>query len=61
LAQGRRQSLLIYFYGEKVMEFKVRLTATKKAHRVTVRKDAGYKRVKIRGRKRWIKAVKAAA
>lgn len=38
------------------MEFKVRLTRSKKNYRTIARKDAGYVRVKIRGRKRWVKS-----
>lgn len=37
------------------MEFKKRLVQTTKKAGVTAKKDNGYIRVKIRGRKRWLK------
>lgn len=42
------------------MEFKNRLTRKTKALYAIARKDAGYVRVKIRGRKRWVKCEKKA-
>ncbi|GHT08119.1 hypothetical protein FACS1894139_17400 [Planctomycetales bacterium] len=41
------------------MEFKVRLGRRKKLQHAIARKDHGYVRVKIRGRKRWVKAAAA--
>jgi hypothetical protein len=38
------------------MEFKLRLTRKKKAQKVKNRENAGFKRIIIRGRKRWVKA-----
>ncbi len=44
------------------MEFKVRYIKKKKAQKVRNREEAGFVRVKVRGRKRWIrKAAPAAA
>lgn len=43
------------------MEFKLRLTRKKKAQKAKNREAAGFKRVKIRGRKRWLKAPAAKA
>ena len=42
------------------MEFKGRKTQKEKALYKIARKDAGYVRIKIRGRKRWVKAEKKA-
>ena len=41
------------------MEFKLRLIKKKKAHKVKNREAEGFQRVKVRGRKRWIKVKKA--
>ncbi|MDR0361705.1 MAG: hypothetical protein LBJ46_03315 [Planctomycetota bacterium] len=38
------------------MEFKLRLTKKQKAQKTKNREIAGFKRIKIRGRKRWVKA-----
>lgn len=38
------------------MEYKIRYVQKQKAHKVKNRRDAGYVRIKIRGRKRWVKA-----
>lgn len=43
------------------MEFKIRLIKKKKAHKVKKRESEGFQRVKIRGRKRWVKAKKVEA
>lgn len=43
------------------MEFKIRLCHKKKAAGVTAKKDNGYIRVKVRGRKRWVKPAKPIA
>lgn len=41
------------------MEFKLRLIKKQKAHKVKNREAEGFQRIKIRGRKRWIKTKKA--
>ena len=41
------------------MEFKLRLIKKQKAHKVKNREDAGFQRIKTRGRKRWVKVQKA--
>ncbi len=38
------------------MEFKVRCTRKKKAQKIRNRQEGGFVRVKVRGRKRWVKA-----
>lgn len=38
------------------MEFKLKLNKKKKAAAARSKKEQGYKRIKIRGRKRWVKA-----
>ena len=38
------------------MEFKIRYIKKKKAQKAKNRQEAGFVRVKVRGRKRWIKA-----
>lgn len=43
------------------MEFKIRYNKKKKAQKIRNRQDAGYVRVKVRGRKRWLKAAPAEA
>ncbi len=43
------------------MEFKVRYTRKKKAQKIRNRQEGGFVRVKVRGRKRWVKAKTAAA
>ncbi len=43
------------------MEYKQRQVKNKKGKKATARKDAGFKRIKIRGRKRWVKTEKKAA
>ena len=43
------------------MEFKLRLIKKKKAHKVKNLEAGGFQRVKVRGRKRWVKAKKADA
>lgn len=40
------------------MEFKLKLNKKKKAADARVKKEQGYKKIKVRGRKRWIKAAK---
>ncbi len=42
------------------MEYKIRYIKKKKAQKVKNREDAGFKRIKVRGRKRWVKSVKPA-
>ena len=42
------------------MEYKLRYIQKKKAHKVHNREAAGYVRIKIRGRKRWVKSAKPA-
>lgn len=42
------------------MEFKLRLIKKKKAQKVRNRENEGFKRIKIRGRKRWVKVQKVA-
>ncbi len=42
------------------MEFKLRLMRKKKAQKVRNRENEGFTRIKIRGRKRWVKVQKAA-
>ena len=37
------------------MEFKIRCIKKKKAHKVSNREEAGFVRIKVRGRKRWVK------
>lgn len=43
------------------MEYKVRYTKKQKAQKERNRRENGFVRVKVRGRKRWIKAKPAAA
>ncbi len=43
------------------MEFKVRYVKKKKAQKTRNRQEAGFVRVKVRGRKRWVKGPAAAA
>lgn len=43
------------------MEFKQRLIRKRKTEQKRARKELGMKRVKIRGRKRWISATKKTA
>ncbi len=43
------------------MEFKLRLIKKKKAEKTRNREAQGFQRVKIRGRKRWVKAKKVEA
>ncbi len=43
------------------MEFKVRYIKKKKAHKVRNREEAGFVRIKVRGRKRWVKKSAPAA
>lgn len=43
------------------MEFKLRVGKKQKETKVRNRIDAGYKRVKVRGRKRWVKPAAGAA
>lgn len=38
------------------MEFKIRHVKKQKAHKVKNREEAGFVRIKIRGRKRWVKS-----
>lgn len=42
------------------MEYKVRYHKKQKAHKIKNRQESGFVRVKVRGRKRWIKAKPAA-
>ena len=41
------------------MEYKIRYIKKKKAQKVRNREEAGFVRVKIRGRKRWVKTTPA--
>ncbi|MCC8167651.1 MAG: hypothetical protein LIQ31_16310 [Planctomycetes bacterium] len=41
------------------MEYKIRYMKKKKANKARNRQEAGYVRVKVRGRKRWIRATPA--
>lgn len=43
------------------MEFKKRLTQKRKGSMVRAKKEEGFIRVKVRGRKRWIKPEKQSA
>lgn len=43
------------------MEFKLRLKKKQKANKVRNREINGYKRIVVRGRKRWIKTKKETA
>ncbi len=43
------------------MEFKLRLIKKKKAHKVKNRESGDYQRIKVRGRKRWVKVKKVEA
>ncbi|MHC4870549.1 MAG: hypothetical protein ACYTFY_01765 [Planctomycetota bacterium] len=43
------------------MEFKRRLLKKNKSRQAKLRKQAGFGRVKVRGRKRWIKVAEVAA
>lgn len=43
------------------MEFKKRLVRATKRADVVAKKESGFVRIKIRGRKRWVKAVKTEA
>ena len=43
------------------MEYKVRYIKKQKAKKIKNREEAGFVRVKIRGRKRWVKAKPAVA
>lgn len=43
------------------MEYKIRYIKKKKAQKIRNREDAGFVRVKIRGRKRWVRTKPAAA
>lgn len=43
------------------MEYKIRYHKKQKAQKVRNRLDAGFVRIKVRGRKRWVKAKPAAA
>ena len=38
------------------MEFKLRLNQKKKRAAAKSKKEQGFKRIKVRGRKRWVKA-----
>lgn len=38
------------------MEFKLRLNKKRKNLNVLAKKEAGFQRIKVRGRKRWVKA-----
>lgn len=38
------------------MEYKLRYIQKKKAQKIKNREEAGFVRIKIRGRKRWVKA-----
>lgn len=38
------------------MEYKIRYIKKKKAQKTRNREDAGFVRIKVRGRKRWVKA-----
>lgn len=41
------------------MEFKLRLIKKKKAQKIKNRENEGFQRIKVRGRKRWVKVKKA--
>ncbi len=43
------------------MEYKIRYIRSKKKQKNRNREEAGYVRIKIRGRKRWVKSTKPAA
>ncbi len=43
------------------MEFKIRHMKKKKANKVRNREEAGFVRIKVRGRKRWVKKAAPAA
>lgn len=43
------------------MEYKIRYVKSKKKQKIRNRTEAGYVRVKIRGRKRWVKPAKPEA
>lgn len=43
------------------MEYKTRLVHTKKRKKVDNKKANGFKRITVRGRKRWVKVEKKAA
>lgn len=43
------------------MEYKIRYIKKQKAQKIRNRQEGGYVRIKIRGRKRWVKAKPAAA
>lgn len=43
------------------MEYKIRHVHKKKANKAKNREAAGYKRIKVRGRKRWVMVGKPAA
>ncbi len=42
------------------MEFKIRCMKKKKAQKTRNREEAGFVRIKLRGRKRWVKKAAAA-
>ncbi len=42
------------------MEYKIRHVHKKKAQKIKNREAAGYARIKVRGRKRWVKTAKPA-
>ncbi len=43
------------------MEYKIRYIKKKKAQKIRNREEGGFVRVKIRGRKRWVKSKPATA
>ena len=43
------------------MEYKIRHIKKRKARKIRNREDAGFARIKVRGRKRWIRAKSAGA
>jgi hypothetical protein len=52
--------MMIVWRQEKSMEFKVRYIKKQKAQKVKNRQEGGFVRIKVRGRKRWVKAKPAA-
>jgi hypothetical protein len=43
------------------MEFKIRCMRKQKAHKVQNKQEGGFVRIKVRGRKRWVKKAAPAA
>lgn len=49
----------LWFIEREKMEFKKRLVKTNKRADVAAKKENGFVRIKVRGRKRWVKVAKA--